>query len=122
MEVFSMDWRDLGEILEMVMIVCFGISWPLTVYKSYKARTAKGKSVVFLFAIWFGYVAGICGKILQDNITITFYFYIVNIIVVSADIALYFRNKALDRRKVAEKASYAETPNTTATVSAFSKI
>ena len=51
-----------------------------------------------------------------------YYFYIVNIIVVSADIALYFRNKALDRRKVAEKASYAETPNTTATVSAFSKI
>ena len=39
-----MDWRDLGEILEMVMIVCFGISWPLSVYKSYKARTAKGKS------------------------------------------------------------------------------
>ena len=62
-----MDWKNLGEILEMVMIVCFGISWPLSVYKSYKARTAEGKSFVFLFAIWFGYVAGICGKIMQEN-------------------------------------------------------
>ena len=97
-----MDWKNLGEILEMVMIVCFGISWPLSVYKSYKARTAQGKSFIFLFAIWFGYVAGICGKIMQENITLAFYFYIVNIIVVSADIALYFRNKSLDRQRLRE--------------------
>ena len=89
------------------MIVCFGISWPLSVYKSYKARTAKGKSFVFLFAIWFGYVAGICGKIMQENITLAFYFYIINIIVVSADIALYFRNKALDRKKALEETAAA---------------
>lgn len=98
-----MDLKNLGEILEMVMIVCFGISWPLSVYKSYKARTAKGKSFIFLFAIWFGYVAGICGKILQDNITLAFYFYIVNIIVVSADIGLYFRNRNLDKKRMSEE-------------------
>lgn len=69
-----MDWKNVGEILEMVMIVCFGISWPLSVYKSYKARTAEGKSFVFLFAIWFGYVAGICGKMMQENITLAFLF------------------------------------------------
>ncbi len=116
-----MDWKNVGEILEMVMIVCFGISWPLSVYKSYKARTAEGKSFVFLFAIWFGYVAGICGKMMQENITLAFYFYIVNIIVVSADIALYFRNKALDRKKALEETSSTETQNLTA-VKAFLKI
>jgi len=53
MEVFSMDWRDLGEILEMVMIVCFGISWPLSVYKSYKAIKigAKCGNLIKLAAI-----------------------------------------------------------------------
>ena len=115
-----MDWKNLGEILEMVMIVCYGISWPLSVYKSYKARTAEGKSFVFLFAIWFGYVAGICGKIMQENITLAFYFYIVNIIVVSADIALYFRNKALDRKRAAEDAPI-EIPSECAVKTAFTK-
>ena len=115
-----MDWKNLGEILEMVMIVCFGISWPLSVYKSYKARTAEGKSFVFLFAIWFGYVAGICGKIMQENITLAFYFYIVNIIVVSADIALYFRNKALDRKRAAVDAPI-EIPSECAVKTAFTK-
>lgn len=92
-------YNNIGEILEMIMLVCFGISWPLSVYKSYRARSAAGKSFVFLFAIWIGYVAGISGKILLHNITPAFYFYILNIAVVSADMALYFRNKTLDRKR-----------------------
>ena len=90
---------NIGEILEMIMLLCFGISWPLSVYKSYKARSAAGKSFVFLFAIWIGYVAGIFSKILLGAITPAFYFYILNIAVVSADIVLYFRNRALDRKR-----------------------
>lgn len=92
-----MGIEGFGEVLEMVMMICFGISWPLSVYKSYKSRSTAGKSFVFLFAIWFGYIAGICGKIMQGNITLAFYFYIINIMIVSADIALYFRNKRLER-------------------------
>lgn len=92
-----MGIENFGEILEMVMMICFGISWPLSVYKSYKSRSTNGKSFVFLFAIWIGYIAGISGRIMQNNITLAFYFYIVNIIIVSADIALYFRNKKLER-------------------------
>ena len=38
----------MAEIAEVIMIVCFGASWPFNVIKSYKARTAKGKSPVFL--------------------------------------------------------------------------
>lgn len=91
--------ENFGEILEMIMIVCFGISWPLSVYKSFKARSAAGKSFVFLFAIWFGYVAGIIGKLLLDDITIAFYFYLINISIVSVDIALFFRNKRFDKKR-----------------------
>ncbi len=32
----------MAELLEITMIVCFGVSWPVNVIKSYKARTAKG--------------------------------------------------------------------------------
>ena len=91
--------ENFGEILEMIMIICFGISWPLSVYKSFKAKSAAGKSFVFLFAIWFGYIAGIIGKILLDDITIAFYFYLINITIVSVDIALFFRNKNYDKKR-----------------------
>ena len=55
----------MSEILEIIMIVSFGASWPMNVVKSYKARTAKGKSLAFLCLILFGYVAGITGKFLN---------------------------------------------------------
>ena len=53
------------EILEIFMIVSFGVSWPLNVVKSYKARTTSGKSLAFLFCIFFGYIAGIFSKLLN---------------------------------------------------------
>ena len=42
----------MAELLEITMIVCFGVSWPVNVIKSYKARTAKGKSLAFLYLIF----------------------------------------------------------------------
>ena len=45
------------------MVICFGLSWPLSVYKSAKSRTAKGKSLFFEVFIWTGYVSAIIGKI-----------------------------------------------------------
>ena len=50
---------EISEILEVIMIVSFGASWPMNVMKSWKARTTKGKSLAFLCLILFGYVAGI---------------------------------------------------------------
>ena len=70
------------------MVICFGLSWPLSVYKSAKSRTAKGKSLFF--------VSAIIGKIVTQNLTYVFYFYILNIVMVSIDICLYFRNRRLD--------------------------
>ena len=52
----------MSEVLEIVMILSFGASWPMNVIKSYKSRSAKGKSIMFLALIFFGYIAGIASK------------------------------------------------------------
>lgn len=79
------------------MVICFGLSWPASVLKSYRSRTTKGKSLAFEIFIWLGYVAGIIGKFITQNITYVFIFYIINIVMVSIDLCLYFRNATLDR-------------------------
>ncbi len=86
----------MAEILEALMVVGFGISWPVSIIKSYKARTAKGKSLLFLCFILFGYVCGILSKLVSGKITYVFVFYVLNLLMVSLDLVLYFRNRALD--------------------------
>ena len=93
---------QMGEIFELIMVICFGLSWPLSVYKSAKSRTAKGKSLFFEVFIWTGYVSAIIGKIVTQNLTYVFYFYILNIVMVSIDICLYFRNRRLDAQRSTE--------------------
>lgn len=96
----------MAEILEIVMIVSFGASWPLNVMKSYKARTTKGKSLSFLCLIVFGYIAGIASKFANEAYMANFaskwyvlFFYILNLIMVGADLCLYARNKKLDKER-----------------------
>ena len=95
----------MSEILEVIMIVSFGASWPMNVMKSWKARTAKGKSLAFLCLILFGYVAGITGKFLNpvymSEIAEKWYvlfFYFLNFIMVGADLVIYYRNYQLDKK------------------------
>ncbi|MBO7218133.1 MAG: hypothetical protein J6V50_05475 [Clostridia bacterium] len=90
------------------MVVSFGASWPLNVMKSYKARTTKGKSLGFLCLIFFGYIAGIASKLLNEAYMANFaskwyvlFFYVLNLIMVGTDLILYARNKRLDN--LAEK-------------------
>lgn len=91
----------LAEILETGMILCFGISWPLSVYRSYKSRSTKGKSLMFVCFIALGYVCGIISKIvghvvLDKPLGLAFWFYFPNITLVCTDICLYFRNKKIE--------------------------
>ena len=96
----------MSEFLEIVMIVSFGASWPMNVMKSYRARTAKGKSLGFLCLILFGYVAGISSKLMNEAYMAAFaqkwyvlFLYVLNFIMVGADLVLYFRNTRLDKLK-----------------------
>ena len=91
----------MPEFLEALMVIAFGISWPMNIVKSVRARTAKGKSFLFLLFIWVGYVAGIASKLISGNITYVFFFYVLNLLMVSLDMILYFRNRRLD--KLSEK-------------------
>ncbi|MDR2505078.1 MAG: hypothetical protein LBD16_03120 [Oscillospiraceae bacterium] len=88
----------MAEILEACMVVCFGLSWPVSILKSVKSRTAKGKSVTFSYFILVGYLCGIVSKLAAGRITYVFVFYIINLVAVSADVALYFRNRKLDAK------------------------
>lgn len=87
----------------MLMVLCFGFSWPFSVIKSYRARTATGKSLLFISLVWIGYVFGVAGKIITNNITYVFIFYVINLAMISCDILLYFRNKRLDKLKAEVK-------------------
>lgn len=89
---------NLAEILEMLMIVSFGISWPLSIIRSYRSRSTKGKSLLFSCFIWVGYICGIISKCLSHTYNLAFWFYFPNVIMVSTDILLYFRNRAIEQR------------------------
>ena len=89
---------------ETVMIICFGLSWPLSVYKSWKSRTAKGKSLLFEVFIWVGYIFGITKNIIlfaNGSSSWIFFlgwaFYVLNFVEITIDILLYFRNTKLDK-------------------------
>lgn len=86
----------MAELFEAFMIISFGISWPISIMKSYTSRTTKGKSLVFMLFILFGYACGITSKLLKGNLTYVFIFYILNFIMVAIDLFLYYRNSKLD--------------------------
>lgn len=95
----------MAELLEITMIVLFGCSWPMNVIKSYKTRTTKGKSLMFLILIFVGYIAGISSKFLNPDYMANFsqkwyvlVFYVLNFLMVGADLILYFRNKRIDAK------------------------
>ena len=99
----------ISTIMETIMIICFGLSWPLNITRAWNARTAKGTSILFYSFIWVGYVCAIIGKIalIAANapqpwyVTVKWYvlfFYVLNTLMVTCGILIYFRNKALDKK------------------------
>lgn len=82
-------------VFEALMLVCFGVAWPFSIYRSYKSGNNTGKSVAFLFVILAGYIAGILHKLIYSY-DLIIYLYILNGLMVSADILLFFRNRSLN--------------------------
>jgi hypothetical protein len=87
---------DLANILETLMIVSFGVSWPLSILRSWRSRSTKGKSLLFMCFILFGYFCGIASKCITSTYNLAFWFYFPNVIMVTTDICLYFRNKKIE--------------------------
>ena len=98
--------ENLSVVFEIAMILAFGVSWPFNIIRAYKSRTAKGTSLAFLLLILSGYAAGIVSKLLAFGVegaaywtalrVTAFCFYIINFVMLSTAVAVYFRNKRLD--------------------------
>jgi len=84
-------------IFEIGMLVCFGAAWPASIYKSYKSRSTKGKSILFLMILFVGYIFGILHKIIY-RFDYVIFLYILNSLMVLTDVLLYFRNKHIEKK------------------------
>ncbi len=89
----------MQNILETVMLICFGLSWPINLVKNIKAKTAKSTSLPFYLLITVGYIAGIAAKFIGGNINYVLIAYFINILFVLLNIIVYFRNKSLDKKE-----------------------
>ena len=102
-----MDLHVLTDLFEAFTIFCFGLSWPISIRKSYVSRTAKGKSLFFEIFLLIGYAFGIVRKFIQlfalgssgFIFFLSFFFYVLNFAEISVDVGLYFRNVKLDRER-----------------------
>ena len=97
--------ETLASILETIMLLCFGCSWPLSLRRNIKARTARSMSLGFIILIITGYVAGIIAKFIKMDVTPWYVFvvYFFNLIVVSANLVVYFINRNYDRQAEVKK-------------------
>ncbi|WP_432650638.1 hypothetical protein [Huintestinicola sp.] len=86
----------MSSILETIMLVCFGFSWPLNVIKAIKARSAKNMSLPFIMLIITGYIAGITAKLMSHQINYVLAAYFLNLAIVLVNLGVYFRNRRID--------------------------
>lgn len=85
-----------AQFFEAVMLICFGVSWPVSILKTLRTRRVDGKSLLFLVLILVGYLAGIAAKLIHavqegrplDWVTSL---YIINAVLVGVDIGLYLK-------------------------------
>ena len=90
----------MGAMFESIMLICFGLSWPLNVIKAYKARTTQGTSLPFILLIVTGYIAGIIAKVISGQLNYVLIVYLLNIAIVSLNVVVYFRNLSFDKKGV----------------------
>ncbi len=89
----------MTEVFESIMLICFGLSWPMSVVKNIRSHTAKSMSLPFILLIITGYIAGISAKLYAGNYSYVLVIYIINLCFVSANLVVYFINRAHDMRE-----------------------
>lgn len=89
----------MSELLETAMLLCFGLSWPLSVIKNIRAGTAKTMSLPFILLITAGYAAGISAKIMDGRINYVLAVYLANLFFVTVNLVVYFINRRNDRKR-----------------------
>ena len=92
----------VAKVLEVTMLILFGISWPFNLLKSIKTKSTKGKSLLFLVLVDLGYIAGITSKFFSTTFVWAtdwwvFMVYVINFCFVSTDLIMYFINKSREK-------------------------
>ncbi|MDR1493897.1 MAG: hypothetical protein LBT05_14440 [Planctomycetaceae bacterium] len=79
---------------EIGMLAAFGVSWPISIWKLWKAKRSDGKSVGFALIVILGYLSGITHKVCY-NFDLVILLYIFNTLMVAVDLALtlWYRRK-----------------------------
>ena len=93
--------RRILKSIAAVMLVCFGLSWPINAMKAWKSRTAAGTSWAFLALITFGYLAGIAAKFASGSINWVLAVYFINLAALIANWIVFARNKSLGEKRQA---------------------
>jgi len=90
-------------LFEAAMLLCFGASWPVSIFKALRTKFVRGKSPLFMVLVIFGYACGITHKLLnpvQGGSPLArhvVWLYALNLVMVAVDLALYLRYR--DRRE-----------------------
>ena len=74
-------------IWEVIMLICFGFSWPFAILKTVRVKNPAGKSYLFLSLIIIGYAAGCLHKLFY-KMDWVFWLYVVNALMVATDMCL----------------------------------
>jgi hypothetical protein len=77
-------------IFEAIMLICFGISWPISIAKAIRTRQVAGKSPLFMAIVFIGYLSGVTCKITGTMDWVTA-LYTLNAVMVAVDLTLYYR-------------------------------
>lgn len=98
----------MSELLEIIMLICFGLSWPVSLCKNLRAKSAKSTSISFMCLILIGYLAGITAKAMTAGINYVFFVYLFNIAMVVANLIVTLYNR---HREAPEVTSPTALPN-----------
>ncbi|MDR1166892.1 MAG: hypothetical protein LBO66_13680 [Deltaproteobacteria bacterium] len=93
-----MDHSQIANILESAMLVAFGFAWPANILHTLRRKSAVGKSLTFLLIVIVGYLFGVSAKVTQGGVNYVLFFYIANLLMVSADLSLYFYYSSRENR------------------------
>ena len=80
-------------LFEILMLLCFAAAWPFSIWKLYRTKSTKGKSIVFSMIVILGYIFGITNKFLMDDVNYVLIFYFIDLALVAVDSILYCRNR-----------------------------
>ncbi len=84
-----------ASVFEGIMILCFGVSWPVAVWKTLRTKNVSGISIFFLWFVFIGYVSGVMFKLTEamgnGYVNPVIILYLFNLVLVGTEVMLFYR-------------------------------